>query len=324
LTEVSHGAIIVAVGAQAAQPASYGYGSDPRIVTQQQLEESLWRGTNPFVADARRKDSSHARTVVMIQCVGSRDDDRPYCSRICCQQAIKNALRIKEIAPDTLVYVLYRDIRAYGLMEDSYRRARELGVIFIPYEPERKPQVSVGDDLRVEVESGLPGDGLILTPDLLVLSAGIAPNDNGPLAQLLKVPLNQDGFFLEAHAKLRPLDFAVDGVFLCGLAHSPRHIQETMAQAQAAAVRAVGLLARQYLEGAAIVAEVNERLCAGCGLCVAACPYEARLLDPARRVATVVEALCQGCGACVAACPNGASQQRGFEKVQVYAMLDAL
>jgi heterodisulfide reductase subunit A len=260
----------------------------------------------------------------MIQCVGSRDDDRPYCSRICCQQAIKNALRIKEIAPDTQVYVLYRDIRAYGLMEDSYRRARELGVIFIPYEPERKPQVSVGDDLRVEVESGLPGDGLILTPDLLVLSAGIAPNDNGPLAQLLKVPLNQDGFFLEAHAKLRPLDFAVDGVFLCGLAHSPRHIQETMAQAQAAAVRAVGLLARQYLEGAAIVAEVNERLCAGCGLCVAACPYEARLLDPARRVATVVEALCQGCGACVAACPNGASQQRGFEKVQVYAMLDAL
>ena len=272
-----------------------------------------------------RSETCPYGTVVMIQCAGSRDDEHPYCSRVCCQQAIKNALRIKETDPAAQVHVLYRDIRAYGFLEDAYRRARELGVIFLPYTPEAPPKVSTaGGHLLVEVESGLPGDALVLSPDLLVLSTGIVASDNSPLAQLLKVPLNQDGFFLEAHAKLRPLDFAVDGIFLCGLAHSPRNLEETIAQALGAAVRAVGILAREYLEGAAIVAEVNERLCAGCGLCVAVCPYTARVLVPEKRVASVIEALCQGCGACVAACPNGASQQRGFEKIQVYAMLEAL
>lgn len=344
--EIRHGAAIVATGARAAEPAVYGYGSDPRVITQQELERRLWAEPGPpapkhggtLSGDMESDDSAVAAaccvpprlgagrpTVVMIQCAGSRDDERPYCSRICCQQAIKNALRIKEIDPAAQVVVLYRDVRAYGFLEDAYRRARSLGVIFVPYAPERKPQVSSsGGRLWVETDSGLPGDRLVLSPDLLVLSTGIVPGDNGALARTLKVPLNQDGFFLEAHAKLRPLDFAVEGVFLCGLAHSPRNIDETIAQAQGSAVRAVGLLARPYLEGAAIVAEVNERLCAGCGLCVAVCPYDARVLDAGRRVATVIEASCQGCGACVAACPNGASQQRGFEKAQVFAMLETL
>jgi heterodisulfide reductase subunit A-like polyferredoxin len=331
--EITHGAIIVAAGAQAAFTTEYGYGSDPRIITQQQLEERLAvssplselgegpKGEAPMAPSTGVRASS----VVMIQCVGSRDDAHPYCSRVCCQQALKNALRIKQTSPSTQVHVLYRDMRAYGFMEDDYRRARAAGVVFLPYAPDHKPRVSADDGaLRVAVESGLPGNGLVLSPDLLVLSTGVVANDNGPLARLLKTPLNQDGFFLEAHAKLRPLDFAVDGIFLCGLAHSPRNIEEAIAQAQGAAVRAVGILSREYLEGAAIVAEVNERLCAGCGICVAVCPYQARLLDAETHKATVVEALCQGCGACVAACPNGASQQRGFEKVQVYAMLEAL
>ena len=314
--EISHGAIVVATGAQPAVTTEYGMGSDPRIISQRQMEEYIHEG---------RPEALAARSVVMIQCVGSRDDDHPYCSRVCCQQAIKNALALRCANPAARITVLYRDIRAYGLLENAYHRARAAGVVFVRYAADHKPVVSgAGGNLRVQVESGLPGDGLALAPDLLVLSTGIVAGDNGPLARLLKAPLTQDGFFLEAHAKLRPLDVAVDGVFVCGLAHSPRNIPETVAQAQGAAARVVGLLSRPYLEGIATVAEVSERLCAGCGLCVAVCPYGARLIEPGRDVASVVEALCQGCGACVAACPNGASQQRGFEKTQVYAMLDAL
>jgi heterodisulfide reductase subunit A len=221
---------------------------------------------------------------------------------------------------------LYRDIRTFGFKERYYREARQKGVVFLEYDKDQKPEVRVEDgQLRVDVTVQPEGEVFTLDADLVVLSAGIEPNaDNEALAQLLKVPMTEDGFFLEAHVKLRPLDFAADGVYLCGLAHSPRFLDETIAQARGAAVRAVSLLSKDELEATPIVASVNPRLCSACGLCVEVCPYDARVLEPGAHSAEVIEVLCQGCGACVTACPNKASQQKGFEVLQLYGMLDAL
>ena len=308
--QVTHGAVIVATGGRAVTPREYLYGQDERVLTQTELEERLTQGP------------VGARRVVMIQCVGSREPARPYCSRFCCGQAIKNAIALKEADAATEVVVLFRDVRSYGFRELYYRRARELGVLFSPYEAEARPRVWLeGGRLRVAAQT--PDGELGWEPDLVVLSTGVEPPDNRPLAQMLKVPLTEEGFFLEAHVKLRPLEFAADGVFVCGLAHSPRDLDEALAQAQGAAVRAVGLLARGELEAAGITATVNERLCAGCGLCVTVCPYGARELDPERRVAEVIQVLCQGCGACCVACPSGASQQQGFEKRMELAKVEA-
>jgi heterodisulfide reductase subunit A2 len=208
-------------------------------------------------------------------------------------------------------------------LEDAYRVAREQGVIFLPYELDRKPVVGTdGGRLCVSAYAPFLKDDVQFAPDAVVLSSGIVPTDNTTLAQLLKVPLTQDGFYLEAHAKLRPLDFAADGIFLCGLAHSPRSLDESIAQAQGAAIRAVALLSQKQREAVPIVATVNERQCSGCGLCVEVCPYGARSLDPDDHVARVNAALCQGCGACVTACPNGASQQKAFATDQVFAMIE--
>ncbi len=319
--EIEHGAVVVATGAQAAVPQEYLYGNDPRVITQQDLEGILSNPQSPI--SSLQSPISDLRSLVMIQCVGSREGKRQYCSRICCQQALKNSLKLKQLNPSARVVVLYRDLRAYGLKEDLYRVAREQGVLFLPYEPEDKPAVSVvNGKLRVGVSASFTTDKIELEPDLLVLSAGIVPGDNIEMGQLLKVPLTQDGFFLEAHAKLRPLDFAADGVFLCGLAHSPRALEESIAQAQGAAIRAVALLSQKQREAVPIVATVNERICSGCGLCVEVCPYGARAIDQDAHVAQVNAALCQGCGACVVACPNGASQQKAFEMPQVFAMIE--
>ncbi|MGE5262768.1 MAG: FAD-dependent oxidoreductase, partial [Acidobacteriota bacterium] len=310
--EIEHGAVVVATGAQAAVPSEYLYGQDPRIITQQEFEERL-----------ANHEVGKINSVVMVQCVGSRDEKRPYCSRICCQQALKNALKLKESNPNANVVVLYRDLRAYGFKEDVYRSAREQGVLFLPYELDRKPVVSIhAGKLSVTADAAFLGNTMDFAADLVVLSAGIVPGNNMPLAQLLKVPLTQDGFYLEAHAKLRPLDFAADGIFLCGLAHSPRALEESIAQAEGAAIRAVALLSQKRREAVPIVATVNERLCAGCGLCVEVCPYGARAIDEEAHVAQVNAALCQGCGACVTACPNGASQQKAFEMDQIFAMIE--
>ncbi len=312
--ELTHGAIVVATGARGMTPAEYQYGSHPNIITQRELEERLSTFHSPLPT-----------SVVMIQCVGSRDEIHPYCSRICCTQALKNSLAIKRQSPDTQVIVLYRDLRSYGFREHLYRDARKAGVIFLEYSEQDKPTVvNENGQLKVNVAVQPENQSLTLEPDWLVLSAGIEPEPgNVTLAQLLKVPLNADGFFLEAHVKLRPVDFAAEGIFLAGLAHSPRAIEETIAQAQAAAVRAVALLARSQLESTPIVASVNPKLCAACGQCVEICPYGARRLEPGMAYAEVIEVLCQGCGACVAACPNKASQQKGFTVDEVFGMLDA-
>jgi heterodisulfide reductase subunit A2 len=316
--ELGHGAIIVATGAQGITPREYGYGEHAHVLTQQELEERL--GDPQFI------QSLSGQTLVMIQCVGSRDDEHPYCSRICCTQALKNSLEIKRRVPNVRIIVLYRDLRSYGLREQLYRQARMAGVIFLEYDKAAKPVVSPQADgrLGVQVKVQPEGERLSLQANWVVLSAGIEPEPgNAALAQLLKVPLNETGFFLEAHVKLRPVDFAADGIFLAGLAHSPRAIEETIAQAQAAAVRAAALLSKGTLEATPIVASVNPKLCAACGLCVEICPYGARVLEPDMEYAHVIEVLCQGCGACVAACPNKASQLKGFEFTQIFDMLEA-
>jgi heterodisulfide reductase subunit A-like polyferredoxin len=325
--EVEHGAIVVATGAQHIEPKEYLYGQDPRVVTQRELE---------MLIASPQFEIRNLQSVVMIQCVGSRDEEHPYCSRVCCTEAVKNALAIKERSPETGVYILYRDIRTFGFRERYYREARQKGVIFLQYDKNEKPQVrdidvKLGSQLEVAVFDPMVGRELTLRPDLVVLSAGIQPNVEAghsgrgkPLSQLLRVPLNEDGFFLEAHAKLRPLDFAADGVYLCGLAHSPRFLDETIAQAQGAAMRAVSLLSKSELEATPIVASVDPLLCTACGQCVEVCPYGARVLDSEALIARVIEVLCQGCGACIVACPNKACQQKGFETVQIYEMIDAV
>jgi heterodisulfide reductase subunit A len=222
------------------------------------------------------------------------------------------------------VTVLYRDIRTYGFREQLYRQARKAGVLFLEYSETAKPVVTPkGERLQVTVAIQPENETIDLDADWLVLSAGIEPEPgNAALAQLLKVPLNEAGFFLEAHVKLRPVDFAAEGIFLAGLAHSPRQTDETIAQAEAAAVRVVGLLSRPRLEATPIIASVNPKLCAACGLCVEVCPYGARVLEEGMTHAEVIEVLCQGCGACVVACPNKASQQKGFEFAQMFSMVE--
>jgi len=311
--EIPHGAIVVASGAREIPTRLYGYGEMAGVISQRELEAELMNGT------------ALPQRVVMIQCVDSRDDDHPYCSRICCTQAIKNALEIKRRSPQSEVVILYRDIRSYGFRERLYQEARQNGVIFVQFDPQTPPQVKQGTStLEVEVLSQPEQEWLKFESERVVLSIGVeAQPGNEALSQLLKLPLTAEGFFLEAHVKLRPVDFAADGVYLCGLAHSPRAMDETIAQAKAAAIRAVALLAKKELTATPIIASVNPRLCSACGLCVEVCPYGARRLEAGAAYAEVVAVLCQGCGACVVACPNKASQQLGFEFLQIAEMIDA-
>ncbi|MBN2035896.1 MAG: CoB--CoM heterodisulfide reductase iron-sulfur subunit A family protein [Chitinispirillaceae bacterium] len=324
-TVVEHGVVIVAAGGEEYQPDEYLYGRDERVVTQRRLEELLDEVTTD---DATQHPSplSNLKSVTMIQCVGSRDDKHPYCSRVCCSTAVKNAIRLKELRPDVSVYVLFRDVRTYGLREHFYRAAREKGVLFIRYNEYEKPTVMHdGNTLRLKVNDSLLGSTISLKPDLVVLSTGIVANaDNKALSQFLKVPLDGDGFFLEAHVKLRPVDFATDGVFVCGLAHYPKDINETIAQARAAAGRAATVLSRDRIEAEGKVSSVREDRCSGCGACVAVCPYNAVELDASSGRATVNEALCKGCGACAATCRAAAIDLRGFRNEQILNALAAL
>ncbi|RME38626.1 MAG: CoB--CoM heterodisulfide reductase iron-sulfur subunit A family protein, partial [Thermoflexia bacterium] len=311
--EEIYGAIIVATGGREVVPTEYLYGQDPRVVTQRELEKMLVEG--------REVPSD----VVMIQCVGSREPGRPYCSRICCTKAVVNALAIKERNPDARVTVLYREMRTYGFREDAYRLAREKGVIFLRYELPDKPQVTAGPEgLTVRLVEPVAGEEVVLPAGLLVLSTGIEPNDNRALAEALGVPVDAYGFFREEHPKMRPLDFTRRGIFVCGLAHSPRAADETILMAQGAAVRAATLLARGQVEVVRTVARVNTRLCSACGLCVEACPYGARVLEPGGPYAEVIELLCMGCGVCAMVCPNKATQQVGYAARRVYEMVDAV
>ncbi len=312
--KLEHGVIIIATGGHEVTPTEYLYGQDERVVTQRELESRI-----------ANSELRNPNSVVMIQCVGSREPERPYCSRVCCSRAVANALKIKEQSPETNVFVLYREMRTYGFREDYYREARSQGVTFLRYELPDKPEVSAnGGGLTIQLKELITGEEVTIHADLLALSVGIEPNDNQSLADMLDLPLDKNGFFKEEYPKMRPLDFAKRGVFMCGLAHSPSFADESITQAQGAAMRAATLMAQQKLEAPATVAQVNTRLCSACGQCVEVCPYGARVIEPGAHYAEVIEVLCQGCGACVTACPNKASNLREIAVGQVYRMLDAV
>ncbi len=313
--EIKHGVVIVATGAMEYNPNEYLYGVDERVVTQRELEERLTNG------------GFNAKTVVMIQCVGSRNGEHPYCSRICCSQAVKNALKIKELSPETDVYVLYKDMRTYGFLEDYYREAASKGVLFINYDDENRPRlVQENGKLKLTVWEPVIKTWTPIEPDLLALSVATLPNpDNEHIAKMLKVPLSKDKFFLEAHMKLRPVDFATEGIFLCGLAHWPKSIEESISQACAAAARAATILSKEALEVEGAIANVNEDFCSGCKICESVCAYNAiemKEVDGKPR-AHVLEALCKGCGVCGSSCPTGAISMLNFTDDQILAQVRA-
>ncbi len=310
--EFEHGVVIVATGAVEYQPQEYLYGKSPNVITQLELEERLL------------KDDLNPKEVVIIQCVGSRTKDHPECSRICCSTSIKNALELKKRLPASSVYIIFKDIRTYGFREKYYREACEKGIIFIRYDDEHPLIVTEGEPFEVQVKDMYLMEDVLLKPDLIVLNAATRPNpDNEKLSEILKVSLGKDGFFLEAHAKLRPLDFATDGIFVCGLAQSPKFIDENISQASGAAARALTILTKDEMESEGIVSWVDEDICVGCRTCEAICPFGAISVDPETKKSKVSEPLCKGCGTCAAGCPEGAITLRHFSRDQLVAQMTA-
>ncbi|MBN1671927.1 MAG: CoB--CoM heterodisulfide reductase iron-sulfur subunit A family protein [Kiritimatiellae bacterium] len=317
--EIPHGAVILATGGRQAEPKEYLYGQSERIVTQRGLEALL---NDPD----RKAQVAKLNSVVMIQCVGSREETRPWCSRVCCGHAVKNALRLKESNPGADIVVLYRDVRTYGAYEHAYRKARSKGVIFVRYEPNAKPLVSAaGSSLRVSFGDPVGGERVVRDCDMVVLSVGIEPDaDAAALARAAGLKLTEDGFFAEANPKAAPLDAIDRGKYFCGLCHSPMHIGEAIAQGRAAAARAATLLGRGVADYARNRAHVNEARCVGCGVCETVCPYGAPSLDPKRNIASVDETRCTGCGLCAASCRTAAIDITGFSNEQLLKTLEVV
>lgn len=312
---LEHGVTVVATGGQEAKAEEYGYGESGAILTQHELEKGLYDGS---------LDPANLKTVAMIQCVGSREEPRNYCSRVCCSSTLKNSLYLKEKNPDLHVYVFYRDMMSYGFMETYYTKARNAGIVFIQYEVDTKPQVRVEKDRPViSATDPVLGRKITVPADVLVLGTGIVPGNYKELAEQFGVDFNEYGFFQEADSKWRPVDFIKEGIFMCGIAHSPRSITESIASAEAGAQRALRILNSEILTAGSIVAEVRHSLCVLCERCIAACPYHARRHDEAEDKIVVDEVMCQGCGSCAAVCLNSASVLRGYRDQQVLEVIDA-
>ena len=311
---IKHGAIILATGGIEYQPTEYLYNKSDHVITQRELEKKLASGKNPRPAE----------TYVMIQCVGSREAPNQYCSRICCIDAIKNAITLKERNPKAQIFILYRDIRTYGLREDYYKRARDMGVFFVRYEVERKPVVEkIGDKIRIKTWDYMLNKQLILDADWLVLSTGLRPHPKTEtVGKMFKVTRNPDGYFLEAHVKLRPVDFPNEGIFVAGLAHAPKNLDETISQALAAAGRAGVVLSKESLAVSGIVAKQRKDLCMSCLSCFRVCPFDSPYIDEEGKVAHN-EIKCHGCGICAGICPAKAFQVNNFRDDQILAMIDA-
>ena len=310
-----HGVVILATGGVEAPTRSHAYGAGPAILTQSEMERRMADGG---------LEAGGLDTVVMIQCVDSRREPRNYCSRVCCAAALKHALALKEKTPTAGVFILHRDVMAYGFNEAAFTRARNAGVIFIPYHPDRPPQVEpAGTGATVTVAEPILGRTLAIEAQLVVLATGIVPRLSPELAEAYGAHLDQDGFFQEADSKWRPVDGLKEGVFACGLALGPRTITESVATAEAAAQRALRLISRERLAAGKVTAGVRHSLCSLCEQCIAACPYGARSLDVDLEEVRVNPAMCQGCGACAAVCPNDASFLEGYAPQQMLATIDA-
>jgi heterodisulfide reductase subunit A len=313
--EIEHGVTIVATGGEELKPKEYLYGEDKRVLTQLELE-GLLHGDG--------KKAEELKEIIMIQCVGSRNEERPYCSRVCCAEAVKNALTIRALNPGARVTILYRDMRMYSHLEEDYARARKAGVRFLRYEEERKPEVTQRDGrLEVSLYNPVLRENLFYHPDLLVLSTATVPADTAELASMLKVPRTADGFFLEAHMKLRPVDFASEGIYLCGVAHSPKMIDESLSQAAAAVSRACTILAKDQIQVGGVVCVVDPEKCAACLTCVRVCPYNVPVINK-DGVAEIEMAMCQGCGICASECPGKAIKLQHFTDEQIMAKCDVI
>jgi len=311
--KIEHGVVIVATGAKEYEPKEFLYGDDHRVLTQLDLGKRL-----------DIKGADNINKVVMIQCVGSRNEENPNCSRVCCQGAIKNALHIKDLNPDAEIWILYRDIRTYGMLEDYYTEARKRGVRFVMYSQDNPPRVEKTDnELSVIFTDHVLQRDIKVSADCITLSAGMVPSDTDELATILKLPKSQEGFFLEAHVKLRPVDLANDGIFLCGTAHSPKLITESISQAMAAASRASTFLSQPEIVLSAVTAEVDQSRCASCLVCVRACPYDVPVINE-EGVSFIDEALCQGCGICASECPAKTIHLNWYEDDQIMSKLDSL
>jgi heterodisulfide reductase subunit A len=292
------------------EPTEFGYGAGDKVITQRELEQQL--------ASFPRRPLD---TVVMIQCVGCRSKERPYCSRVCCAEAVKNALEIKEQKPGARVIVLYRDVRTFGRLEKYYRLARQRGVVFIRYEADRPPRVQ--PDGTVHVTDPALGRELTFSADVVVLSAAVVGRpEHRALSETLRVPMTPEGFFLEAHVKLRPVDFACEGIFLAGMAHGPKLISETITQALAAAGRATTILSQETLRASGMVSVVDRDRCAVCLTCVRLCPYNVPRIE--NGAAVIEPTACQGCGTCAAECPAGALSLECFTDRQMQAAVGGL
>jgi heterodisulfide reductase subunit A len=320
--EIHHGITIIATGAEEYKPTEYLYGKDDKVMTQLELEEQIAKGEARLI---------NSRSLVMIQCVGCRQEDRNYCARICCSQAIKNALKLKEINPEMDIYIIYRDMRTYGFKEDYYREAANREVKFIRYEPDDKPQVEAVEEdgrrfLRVTVPDPILGKKIAIDADSLALAAAVIPSAGSKeVARLFKVTLSPDGFFQEAHVKLRPVDFGADGVYLCGIAHYPKHISEAVSQAYGAAGRALTLLSHDTVVASGSVCEVNESKCISCGACISACTYGAIEFQETKqgKKARVNPVLCKGDGLCNSKCPTGAISLKHYTDEELLSQIDA-
>jgi heterodisulfide reductase subunit A len=313
--EVEHGVVIVASGAQEHTPRTFGYGASDKVVTQLELSDRIARNELALPEKA---------VVAMILCVEQRTADRPYCSRVCCTTAVKNALLVRERYPQARIVVLYREMRTYGFREAAYREARDKGVLFVRYDEKRPPEVTSDRELTVHVTEGVMARELVMKPDLLVLAPPIvARDDRRELSELLRVPLNADGFFLEAHVKLRPVDFASEGLFLCGTAHAPKFISETISQANAVAARSASILSRKVMPVGAEIAWVDPEKCISCMTCVHVCPYQAPQIGENNK-AEVQAAVCMGCGSCTASCPAKAISLHHYLDAQILGAINSL
>ena len=311
----NHGVTIIASGASQYIPTEYLYGQTSQVMTNLELEQEFIKKSN---------FESH-KTIAFVQCVGSRSEKRPYCSKVCCTQSIKNAVLFKQMDPEKQIYILYRDIRAYGMRENLYRVARDMGIHFIRYNHDKSLDVTRNNGLiKLEFTDIVFRRKMVIEADLLVLASAVIASKNNPLAKFFKVSQNEDNFFIEAHVKLRPNDFATDGMFLCGLAHGPKTVGESIAQAQAAAARAVTVLSQKSVSLQGTVAYVNPAFCSQCGICVAICPYYAPVFDFKTKKAHIQQILCKGCGLCVASCRSGAINLNGFETSQIMNMVKSI